>query len=123
MMIHLVARMERSVIRESSHVASSSRISLPLHPGYDLSLSRDAGAFLDALDLGGTIFEFRDLAEGIERRVGQEVCRGFHKGEWNENHAVGNGVILAGKKLDGPATGRDPDHVARLDAEPCNGAG
>src|SRR5262249_58491938 len=68
-------------------------------------------------------FEFRKLAERIKRRIGQDVRRGFHEGEGDEHHAVGDAVVLARIELDLSAARGDTHHVARLDAELGKGAG
>src|SRR5207249_2427663 len=77
---------------------------------------------LDALELGRAILEFRDFPERIERGIGEQVRRRFHEGEWYEHDAVGNGIVLPDGELDRAAPRRDPHHVARLDAEPRDGA-
>src|SRR5262249_39112261 len=52
-----------------------------------------AGRFGDGphrLDLGGAELELRDLAERIERRIGQDVGRRLGIAERDEHHAVGH---------------------------------
>src|SRR6516225_6401208 len=85
-------------------------------------LRRHFGGRIDRLDPRGAIFEFRNLAERIERRIGENVGGRFDKGKGNEDYAVGNGVILARCQFDDAAAGRDPDRIARLDAELGDGA-
>src|SRR5262252_7735206 len=42
-------------------------------------LRRHPCGFRDRLDLGGAILEFGDFAEGVERRIGEQVRRRFHE--------------------------------------------
>jgi hypothetical protein len=60
-------------------------------PSYPL-LRGNAGR-LERLQLGGAILELRDLAEGIERGVGEKVRRRFHKGKGNVDDAIGHAAI------------------------------
>ena len=62
-----------------------------------------SGALAEGLHPDGTIFELRDLAPGVELRVGQEVRRRFAEGEGHEDLPVGHGGIGAGGELDGAA--------------------
>ena len=78
-----------------------------LRGGYSAACAR-----LDALHPGRAILELGDLAERIERRIGQEVGRRLDIGERDEHHAVGDRVVLARRELDGAAAGRDPHEVA-----------
>src|SRR5262245_4543488 len=76
----------------------------------------------DRLDLRGAEFEFRNLAEWIERRIRQNICRRFHKRERDEHDAIRNGIVLTRVELDGATSRRHTDHVAGPDAKLCNGA-
>src|SRR6266567_7837461 len=71
----------------------------------------------DTLHLRGAEFEFRDFAERVERRVGQEIRGGLDISERDEHDAVRDGVVLARVKLDRAAPRGDADAVARRDAE------
>src|SRR6266536_5727547 len=65
-------------------------------------------------------FEFRDLAERVERRVGQEIRGGLDISERDEHDAVRDGVVLARVKLDRAAPRGDADAVARGNSELCD---
>src|SRR5207245_7264285 len=71
----------------------------------------------DSLHPGRAELELRDLAERVERRVGQEVRGGLDIGERDEHDAVRDGVVLARVKLDRAAPGCHPDAVTRRNAE------
>ena len=71
-----------------------------------------------ALDAGGAILEFGDFPEWIERRVGEEVRRGLDIGERDEDDAVGDRIVLARRKLDAAAAGRNADRAARREPKP-----
>src|SRR5262249_26174643 len=77
---------------------------------------------IDRLDARGAIFEFRNLAERIERPISQKIGRRLDKSKRNEDHAVRNGIVLARRQFDNAAAGKDPDRIARLDAELGDGA-
>src|SRR5512132_624925 len=74
------------------------------------------------LDLCRAELEFRNLSEWIERRIGQDICRSFHKGKRNEYDAIRDAIVLARIELDFAAARGDAHHVARLDAELGKGA-
>src|SRR5215471_3852841 len=81
------------------------------------SLRRDPRLLARRLDPSRTVLELRNLAERIERRVGQQIGGRFHERERNEHNAVRHRIVLARDELDGAATGADTDHVARRDPE------
>src|SRR5262245_6634096 len=74
------------------------------------------------LNLCRAELEFRNLAEWIERRVGQDVCCRFHKGKRNEYSAVRDAIVLTRIEFDFAAARGDTHHVARLDSELGKGA-
>src|SRR3546814_2388798 len=53
--------------------------------------------------------DLRDLAVGVELRVGQPVGRRLGIAERHEDHAVGDSAVGAGDQLDGAAPRRDAD--------------
>src|SRR3546814_1840304 len=59
----------------------------PTHSEKDSSLLRGGGG-LQGLDPAGAELELRDLAEGIELRVGQHVGRRLVEAEGDEHHAL-----------------------------------
>lgn len=61
---------------------------------------------------GGAEFKFGDFAERVKCGVGQEVCGGLCKAEWDEQEAGRNVAIGPGFELDGSATGLDRDELA-----------
>src|SRR6516165_3300174 len=71
----------------------------------------------DRLDLGGTEFIFRDLAERIELRVGQDVGGGFGIAKRDEHLTWGDRAVGARLQFDRAAAGGDTDLFARGDAE------
>ena len=52
------------------------------------------------LDLHGRELELRDLAVGINRRIGQDIGGGFDIGEGQEHHILGNSPIRPRHDLD-----------------------
>src|SRR6266404_4195048 len=72
-----------------------------------ISLFGRFGHSLQRLDLGGAELELGDLAERIERRIGQEVGRRLGIAERDEHHAVWHIRIDAHLDLDGATPGRD----------------
>src|SRR5215469_11188653 len=68
------------------------------------------------LYLGGAELELRDLAEGVELRVGQEIGRRLGEAEGDIDHPLRHVAVEPGGELDGAAAGRDPDHGPRPEA-------
>src|SRR5262245_53535700 len=71
----------------------------------------------DRLDFRCAEFEFRNLPEWIERRIGQNIRGGFHVSEGDEHDAIGDCVILTRVELNSAATGGYAHHVSRFDPE------
>src|SRR5580698_3613799 len=74
------------------------------------------------LNFRGAEFEFWNLAERIELRIGEQVRGRLDEGEWNEHHTVRHGIILTRVQLDRPAARADADQNAPPDAEVGKGA-
>src|SRR5689334_9005991 len=67
---------------------------------------------LDLLRLDRAELEFRDLAERIERRIGQQVRRRLGVAERHEHHVLRHVAIGAYLDLDGAAAGLQADEIA-----------
>src|SRR5688572_29110292 len=65
-----------------------------------------------ALYLHRAVLELRDLAERIERRVGELVGRGLVEGERDEDRAARRAFVGARGERDLAAARRHGDHVA-----------
>src|SRR5437764_8362919 len=85
--------------------------------GNALLLRRLPHRLARALDARRAIFEFRDLAEWVERRVGQQIGGRLDERERDEHDALWDRVVLARVELDRAAPGRDPDALAGRDPE------
>jgi hypothetical protein len=64
-------------------------------PAGTIVLLRRLHPRLARFDLRSAEFEFRYLAEWIERRIGEYIRRRFDVSERDEHNAIGNAVILA----------------------------
>src|SRR4051794_41648678 len=85
-----------------------------------LSLHMDRAVISGAsrlLDPGRAELELGDLAERVERGVGEEVGGGLGVAEGDEDEAGGDVAVGAGGEIDGAAAGRDADGIAGGDAE------
>ena len=51
------------------------------------------------LDPNRTVFEFRDLAKGVECRIGELIGRRFHKSEGNEHGTLRRAIVLTQHQL------------------------
>src|SRR5260370_5794993 len=67
-------------------------------------LRRQRGRGFELLHLGGTIFEFGDFAERIERRIGEQIGGCLRQREWNEYDALRHLIVLPRRPLH-PAAG------------------
>lgn len=76
------------------------------------------GQRCDSLDLRRAVFEFRDLPERVELRIGQDVGRGLRKSEGNKDHPGWNRLIDARLELDRAAARGDADEITRFYPEP-----
>src|SRR5260221_2858065 len=85
-----------------------------------ISLFGRFGQHLQRLDLGGAELELGDLAERIERRIGQEVSRRLGIAERDEHHAVWHIRIGGHLDLDKSAPGRDWCRVTAPQAQAGN---
>src|SRR3546814_9149037 len=83
----------------------------PTHSEKDSSLLRDGGG-LHGLDPAGAELELRDLAEGVELRVGQHVGGRLVEAEGNEHHALRHVAVGAHVQRDLAAPRRHLHHVA-----------
>src|SRR5258707_9719112 len=70
-------------------------------------------------DFGGAELELGDLAERIERRVGQQVGGGLDVAERHEDHALGHVAVGAHLDLDNAAPRLDADHGAGAQLAPA----
>src|SRR5215469_7913273 len=66
-----------------SALGRGSALSLWRGGSHQTLLGRNRGRGCELLHLGGAILEFRDLAERIERRIGEQIGGCFHEGERN----------------------------------------
>jgi hypothetical protein len=120
-----VRQRERAIAMVEGYVAGLDPADEPLGVERTVATRTDIIAVsgrIDRLDLGGAELELGDFAERIELRIGQKIRRRLDKGKRNEHHAVGHCIVLARSKVDSAATGRDPHHVAWLDAKSRDGA-
>src|SRR3954468_19953358 len=69
------------------------------------------GPELDLLGSRRAELELRDLAERIERRIGQQVRGRFGVAERHENHVLGHVAVGAHLDLDRTAPGLQADEV------------
>ncbi|MBM3573401.1 MAG: hypothetical protein FJX52_13755, partial [Alphaproteobacteria bacterium] len=84
-----------------------------------LALFRRLRRRADTLDACRAEFEFRNLAERIKLRIGQDIGRRLGVAEWNENHAGAQRAVGARFQLDRSAPGHDPNPVASDSADPA----
>src|SRR4051812_15104138 len=77
-------------------------------------------AHLGAFGPGRAELELRDLAERIERRVGQEIGRRFRVAERHENHVLRNVAVRPHLDLDRAAAGFEPNEIARCELLPVH---
>src|SRR5271165_1707228 len=75
------------------------------------------------LDLGGAEFVFRDLAEWVELRVGQDIGRRFGIAERDEHLAGRDGAVAARLQFDRATAGGNANLFAGGDAEPAQVGG
>src|SRR5919108_3496556 len=74
------------------------------------------GASSGRLDLGCAEFVFRDLAERVELRVGQDIGRRLGIAERDKHLARGYGAVAARLQFDASPSGGDTHSLARSDA-------
>src|SRR5262245_3939763 len=102
----LVSAVQIQMVRKSGH----------LYCAY-YALFRCFHPLAGCLDFRGAELEFGNLAERIERRIGEDVRRRFNISEGDEHDAVRNSIIQTRVEFDSAAPGGHANHVAGLDAE------
>src|SRR5258707_12378861 len=101
--------------REPARKVSESEVGLGLlREGLPAAVARERNELAALLHLHGAILDLRDLAEGIERRVGEQVGGGLVEGERDEDRAARRAVVGARHERDLAAPRSHRHHVAGL---------